>query len=68
MEYGNTKIAWLKDLQKNKISIKWDMLRKSSEVTTAISREKELKKWRRKKKNQLIEQLNPSLGDLNLQW
>ena len=39
-----------------------------SEVTTAIAREKELKKWRRKKKNQLIEQLNPSLEDLCLQW
>ncbi len=40
----------------------------TSDVTTAIAREKELKKWRREKKNHLIEQLNPSWEDLSLQW
>jgi len=31
-----------------------------SEITSAIKREKELKKWNRKKKNLLIETLNPN--------
>ena len=36
----------------------------SVDVKQAIMREKEIKKWRREKKNKLIESLNPSWKDL----
>jgi len=35
------------------------------DVNSAIQREKEIKKWRREKKNQLVETLNPKWGDLS---
>ena len=37
-----------------------------STVRSAISREKEIKKWRRSKKIALIESLNPEWNDLSL--
>ncbi|MFA5197361.1 MAG: GIY-YIG nuclease family protein [Patescibacteria group bacterium] len=37
----------------------------TSDVESAISREKQLKKWRREKKVKLINKLNPSLEDLS---
>ncbi len=37
-------------------------------VTRAISREKELKKWRREKKVALIEAVNPKWRDLSYGW
>jgi putative endonuclease len=40
----------------------------TSDVLTAISREKEIKKWRREKKNNLVETLNPAWDDLSLEW
>ena len=40
----------------------------TSDVYSAISREKQLKKWRREKKNQLIESMNPQWRDLSLDW
>lgn len=33
-------------------------------IESAISREKEIKKWRREKKNELISSLNPDWNDL----
>jgi putative endonuclease len=35
-----------------------------SSIEAAISREKEIKKWRREKKNRLIEEMNPEWKDL----
>ncbi len=35
-----------------------------SEIYDAITREKQIKKWSRKKKNDLINQMNPQWGDL----
>ncbi len=35
---------------------------------TAISREKQLKGWRREKKIRLIESMNPDWNDLSLEW
>ncbi len=35
---------------------------------SAIAREKELKKWRRAKKNALVESLNPEWVDLSKDW
>jgi len=35
-----------------------------NDVTTAIAREKEIKKWRREKKNTLIESMNPNWDEL----
>jgi putative endonuclease len=37
----------------------------TQDVHTAIIREKEIKKWRREKKNQLVNQINPEWQDLN---
>ena len=38
----------------------------TKDVLAAISREKEFKKWRREKKNALVEQTNPEWSDLSL--
>ena len=40
----------------------------TSDVYSAISREKQLKKWSRKKKNELIERMNPEWTDLTKNW
>ena len=40
----------------------------TSDVYSAISREKQLKKWSRIKKNELITQMNPQWEDLSKQW
>ncbi len=37
----------------------------TSDVTAAIKREKEIKKWRREKKNKLVESTNPEWKDLS---
>ena len=39
-----------------------------SNVNEVIYREKEIKKWRRKKKIALIESINPDWKDLSLDW
>lgn len=36
----------------------------TSDIKSAIAREKEIKKWRREKKNKLVESLNPEWKDL----
>lgn len=38
------------------------------DVISAISREKEIKKWRREKKNALVNGVNPEWRDLSLDW
>jgi putative endonuclease len=40
----------------------------TSDVISAISREKELKKWRRDKKNALVNGVNQEWKDLSLDW
>ena len=40
----------------------------TSDVYSALSREKQLKKWTRAKKNQLVETLNPEWKDLSMSW
>ena len=40
----------------------------TADVYSALSREKQLKKWSRLKKNLLIEHQNPSWRDLSLDW
>ena len=37
----------------------------TNDVNAAIAREKEIKKWRREKKNKLIESMNPEWKDLS---
>jgi putative endonuclease len=37
----------------------------TSDVAAAIAREKEIKKWRREKKNKLVFNMNPEWKDLN---
>lgn len=40
----------------------------TSEVMAAIAREKQIKSWRREKKNGLVEAANPEWRDLSLRW
>ncbi|MBP6057895.1 MAG: GIY-YIG nuclease family protein [Nitrosomonas sp.] len=40
----------------------------ASDVLAAIEREKQIKKWRREKKNQLAIEMNPEWKDLSLEW
>jgi putative endonuclease len=39
-----------------------------NDVRAAIAREKEIKKWRREKKNNLVMTMNPEWKDLSLEW
>ena len=45
--------------------IKLVYFEETQDVHAAIIREKEIKKWRREKKNQLVNQINPEWQDLN---
>jgi putative endonuclease len=38
------------------------------DINAAIAREKEVKKWRREKKNQLVISANPEWKDLSEEW
>ena len=40
----------------------------TTDVRAAIEREKQLKKWRREKKNALVQQTNPLWQDLSEDW
>ena len=40
----------------------------TSDIRAAIAREKEIKKWRREKKNQLVVSTNPEWRDLSQGW
>lgn len=40
----------------------------TTDVKSAISREKQIKGWTRKKKNDLVETMNPNWEDLSKQW
>ena len=40
----------------------------SNSIESAITREKEIKKWRREKKNALVESTNDKWKDLSEQW
>ena len=40
----------------------------TNDVYSAISREKQLKKWSRSKKNALVHQMNPEWKDLSAGW
>ncbi len=40
----------------------------SKDVKMAITREKEIKKWRREKKNNLVVKMNPEWRDLSEDW
>lgn len=41
---------------------------KTNDVRKAIAREKQIKRWRREKKNLLVEQMNPAWLDLSIGW
>ena len=40
----------------------------TTDVHAALSREKEIKKWRREKKNNLVMTVNPEWKDVSLEW
>ena len=40
----------------------------TNDVYAAMEREKQLKRWTRKKKNALVQKMNPEWKDLSLEW
>ena len=40
----------------------------TNDIYSALSREKQLKKWRREKKNLLVASMNPTWKDLSEDW
>jgi len=40
----------------------------TTDVTAALERKKEIKKWRREKKNNLVHEQNPAWKDLSSEW
>ncbi len=40
----------------------------TADVHTALAREKQIKKWRREKKNALVNAMNPNWRDLSEDW
>jgi len=40
----------------------------TTDVKSAIEREKQIKGWVRKRKNELVETMNPNWNDLSVQW
>jgi len=40
----------------------------TEDVFTALQREKEIKKWRREKKDNLVRKVNPEWKDLSSEW
>ncbi len=53
----------------SKYNVSWlAYYEQTSDVESAIAREKEIKGWRRSKKVSLIESLNPRWKDLSLDW
>jgi putative endonuclease len=40
----------------------------TTDVLQAVAREKEIKKWRREKKNRLVESMNTEWKDLSAEW
>jgi predicted GIY-YIG superfamily endonuclease len=48
--------------------IAWSSLSNGKISEQAISREKELKRWVRRRKFQLIESVTPAGNDLSLEW
>ncbi len=40
----------------------------TSDVNAALEREKQIKKWRREKKNWLVDEMNPEWRDLSEDW
>ena len=40
----------------------------TQDVISALTREKEIKKWRREKKDRLVNRMNPTWKDLSLEW
>jgi len=59
------KMEYLRDLLKNTIVISWFTTSISKKLKTLFKREKEIKKWRREKKNNLINSFNPDWNFLN---
>ena len=39
-----------------------------NDINAVIAREKEIKKWHREKKDNLVKKLNPEWKDLSLEW
>lgn len=49
-------------------TIKLVYYEETTDVNSALEREKQLKKWRREKKNLLVNKVNPEWEDLSLDW
>lgn len=60
-------ISYQKGLRKKYNVNKLVYFEQTMDVNVAIAREKQLKKWRREKKNALVEEMNPEWKDLSLE-
>jgi hypothetical protein len=54
--------------QANTNATGWSTSKSFTNVNTAIAREKQVKGWRREKKNRLVESKNPGWKDLASDW
>ena len=64
----NTGTGWWTVLPKKYNVHKLVYFEHTGDVYSAISREKQLKKWSRQKKNELIKRMNPDWVDLTKNW
>jgi hypothetical protein len=64
----NIKTNWLKGFTKKYNIFRLVYYEHTTDVYGAIAREKEIKKWRREKKNTLVETMNPEWKDLSDEW
>jgi len=64
-EHGSKLIPGFTKKYNSMILVYWE---ETSDVRTAILREKQIKGWLRKKKNSLIESKNPDWEDLSEDW
>ena len=52
-----------------KYNISWlACYEQTPDISSAVTREKQIKGWRRSKKEELIESLNPRWRDLSIEW
>jgi hypothetical protein len=64
---GNTRTIRA-DISPRNIDAIVSILEQFTNVETAIAREKEIKSWRRKKKEKLVESMDPSRKDRAADW
>lgn len=67
-EWKSTRVGPLKGFPSGITSSHSRTYEEFTDINTAIQREKQLKKWERAWKDELIEELNPVWNDLSAEW